>query len=348
MTLPITRVALTPQDELLNPQGGRRMDLPGFDPEFVDFPDYIIRITDWIWHQRDVDLCERYYTDDCLVHTLTGDVTSARDVTRNTRAMMAAFPDRRLEPDNVIWSDEGEDGFYSSHLITSLMTNMGDSEFGPATERKVRVLTIAGCLCRENKIYREWLMRDTSDIVQQLGLDVEALARKQAQNDLDLGSSLIDFHAKRGHLAGISAPKKDALALDPEAVLNAAWKAKPELDGHYFDRCRSFYPGGKDLYSTGQIADFISGIVAALPDLMITVDHICAIPYLDGEQDIAVRFSLSGTHIKDGVYGPASGAPVLIMAACHWRVIHGRIHQEWMVWDDLAVRRQIWTARLLA
>ena len=60
MPLPITRIALTEQAELLNPKGGRRMDLPGFDDEFVDFPDYIIRITDRIWHERQVELCERY------------------------------------------------------------------------------------------------------------------------------------------------------------------------------------------------------------------------------------------------------------------------------------------------
>ncbi|MCU0730571.1 MAG: hypothetical protein MUE84_03185, partial [Hyphomonas sp.] len=28
--------------------------LPGFDPEFVDFPHYIIRITERIWHDRAV------------------------------------------------------------------------------------------------------------------------------------------------------------------------------------------------------------------------------------------------------------------------------------------------------
>ena len=48
--LPITKVATTDLSELLNPVEGQRMALPGFDAEFVDFPDYIIRITDRIWH----------------------------------------------------------------------------------------------------------------------------------------------------------------------------------------------------------------------------------------------------------------------------------------------------------
>jgi hypothetical protein len=64
---------------LLDPQGGQRMILPGFDDEFVDFPDYIIRITDRIWHDRDVELCARYYTDDCLIHTMTGNIIGRPD-----------------------------------------------------------------------------------------------------------------------------------------------------------------------------------------------------------------------------------------------------------------------------
>lgn len=348
MPLPITRIALTEQAELLNPKGGRRMDLPGFDDEFVDFPDYIIRITDRIWHERQVELCERYYTDDCEIHTLTGDIVGAQTVTKNTRAMMNAFPDRRLEPDNVIWSDDGADGFYSSHLITSPMTHLGASEFGPATGRKVRVLTIADCLCRDNKIYKEWLVRDTAGLVEQLGLDLETAARAQAQADLAADHSLIEFHAT--NRMSVSEPQlpveADHLAIDPEHVVNDIWSPSPSVDAHYFDRARGFYPRNKDLYGRHEISAFIGEVFQAIPDLQVSIRHVCAIPYLDGGQDIAVALSMAGTHAGDGIYGEASNAPIYIMAVCHWRVIHGRIHQEWMVWDDLAVRRQIWTARL--
>lgn len=348
MPLAITRVALTDETDLLNPQPGRRMDLPGFDDEFVDFPDYIIRITDRIWHQREVELCERYYTADCLVHTLAGDVIGARAVTENTYAMMAAFPDRRLEPDNVIWSDDGADGFYSSHLITSTMTNEGPSEFGPATGKAARVLTIADCLCRDNKIYKEWLVRDTAGLVSQLGFDPDALARKQAQADLAAGKSLIDFHS--GKRAATYEPQpslaQDTLIIDPTAVIAAILSGGPSLEAQYFDRARGLYPGNADLYGRREIAAFWGDIFEAISDFTMRIEHVNAVPYLDGAQDIAVRLSMAGTHTGDGRYGPASGAPVYIMAACHWRVIHGRIHSEWMVWDDLALRRQIWTARL--
>jgi hypothetical protein len=45
MPAPITMVATTDIQTMMNPGPERRMFLPGFDAEFVDFPHYIIRIT---------------------------------------------------------------------------------------------------------------------------------------------------------------------------------------------------------------------------------------------------------------------------------------------------------------
>ena len=117
---PITHVATTDLADMLDPIPGRRMALPGFDPEFVDFPDYIIRITHWIWHNipgsdgeaapRDVELCRRYYAEDCLIHTQAGDIHGVQAVVDGTNSHLQTFPDRILDADNVIWSDDGVQG----------------------------------------------------------------------------------------------------------------------------------------------------------------------------------------------------------------------------------------------
>jgi len=143
MTLPITQVATTDLSDMLDPQGGRRMDLPGFDAEFVDFPDYIIRITDRIWHDRDVELCAKYYTEDCLIHTLTGQIIGADTVINNTYATMEAFPDRVLDADNVIWSDEGEAGksligFHKTSHEVVMEQKLGHIDRPTSPEKNVR------------------------------------------------------------------------------------------------------------------------------------------------------------------------------------------------------------------
>jgi len=250
MTLPITCVATTDLCEMLAPKGGRRMDLPEFDAEFVDFPDYIIRITDRIWHDRDVELCAKYYTDDCRIHTLTGQIVGAETVIKNTYATMTAFPDRVLDADNVIWSDEGDGVFYSSHLITSKMTNLGPSEFGPPTGNKVRVRTIADCVCLGNKIFEEWLVRDYAAMVLDMGFQVDDIAAKLAKDDMAAGTSLIDFHkTSHGAVMAQALPKIDKPAA-PERQVNAFAQA---MLGHYLT------PAG--LNSLGDVYDFrVSGL----------------------------------------------------------------------------------------
>ncbi|SIN65292.1 Predicted ester cyclase [Parasphingorhabdus marina DSM 22363] len=350
--LPVTIVATSSEQDLLNPQPGRRMDMPGFDEEFVDFPDYIVRITDRIWHQRQVGLCLDYYAPDCTIHTLAGDITGAQTVVDNTHATLAAFPDRRLDPDNVIWSDEGGGSFYSSHLITSPMTNEGDTEFGPATGRKVEVLTIADCLCRENRIVEEWLVRDNGGLVLQLGFDLDEVAEQQAREL----PSLLDWHkSAHGELLAKTIPEPDFPEVperDPhefaEAVFGGLWsKISLQLAANIYDfRAAGDFPGNRHLSRPGQITDFRGQIHAAIPDAQVQIEHVADIAYLGEARDMAIRWSLAGTHKGDGIYGPASEAPVFIMGITHWRVINGQIHREWTVWDDLAVRRQIAEYRL--
>lgn len=348
-TPPVMRVATTDIDAMMAPGPQRRMPLPGFDPEFVDFPHYIIRITERIWHDREVDLCLRWYAEHCAIHTLTGPIRGAQTVVDNTWATLAAFPDRRLDGDNVIWSDEGDGSFLSSHLITSKMTNLGESEFGPATGLPVLVRTIADCLCRDNKVVEEWLVRDNLALVRQLGFDPEAVAARQAAADRAKGDPLIARLAPYRAQAGTG---QDAQPQTPAAAVAVG------LLRHYWDRpdaaaarrCSDFrlnawYPGGDFLYGPDQIAAWQDGVRAALPGARLRIEHIAQVPYLGDAQDVAVRWTLTADHHGQGRYGAATGAPMHILAVSHFRVIDGRVREEVTIWDDLAVRRQVAGAR---
>jgi len=355
MTLPITQVATTDLSDMLDPQGGRRMDLPGFDAEFVDFPDYIIRITDRIWHDRDVELCAKYYTEDCLIHTLTGQIIGADTVINNTYATMEAFPDRVLDADNVIWSDEGEGVFYSSHLITSKMTNLGPSEFGPATGNKVRVRTIADCACKDNKIFEEWLVRDYAAMVIDMGFQVDDIAAKLAAEDIAAGKSLIGFHKtshevvmeqKLGHIDRPTSPEKNVREFAQAMLGNYLTPSGLDKLADVYDfRVSCLYPGKRDFYGHDEVGAFWGDLFAAMPDAEFRLEHVADIPYLGDAQDIAVRWSLAGHHSGGGLYGAPTGAPVYILGVSHWRVMNGRIREDVTVWDDVAVRRQIETVR---
>jgi predicted ester cyclase len=348
MTDPIMMVAVTDIDDMMNPGPERRMDLPGFDPEFVDFPHYIIRITERIWHDREVELCMKWYAEDCAIHTLAGPITGAWTVVDNTWATLAAFPDRRLDGDNVIWSDEGEGRFLSSHLITSKMTNLGDSDFGPATGKRVLVRTIADCLCAENRVIEEWLVRDNLALVRQLGFDPAAVAARQAQADKDAGRSLIATLAPywSAVLDGDSAAPQTPAAQIAAELLRSYWSAPDAAKARSLSdfRLGAWYPGGDYLYGPDQVAEWQDGVRQAIPDARLRIDHIAEVPYLGGASDVAIRWSLSGHHLGAGRYGAASGRPLHILAVSHFRVINGRVREEVTVWDDIAVMRQVASA----
>jgi len=353
MTKPITHVATTDISEMMAPGAERRMDLPGFAEEFVDFPHYIIRITELIWHDRKVERVHDWYTPDCTIHTLSGDIAGAQTVVDNTWATLEAFPDRRLDGDNVIWSDEGDGAFYSSHLITSKMTNEGDSEFGPATGRKIRIQTIAECLCKDNLVIEEWLVRDNLAAAEQLGFDADDIARRQAEADREAGLSLIDFHAgnRTRIAAGDSLEAVDGSATATAiAALQAIWTHRDwsAAEALYDFRVDVTCPGAAHLYGPDQLRDWFAPLHAALSDTRISIEHVAEIPYLGEAKDVAIRWSVAGTHSGDGRYGPATGAPVYILGVSHFRVMIGRIREEVTIWDDLALRRQVETARLTA
>ena len=354
---PITHVATTDITDMMNAGLEQRMNLPGFDKEFVDFPHYIIRITEQIWHERKVDLCLKYYAADSIIHTLAGEVIGAQAVENNTWSTLAAFPDRTLNADNVIWSEETEGTFYSSHLITSKMTNRGESEFGPPTNRKVRILTIADCLCREGKVVEEWLVRDNLALVRQLGFDEKVIVERQVQADRSKRFSLISFHeANRLRVLGASRSSKesrweksDALSVVSHIFSNI-WNEKvfSDLPSLYDYRVDAIYPGGLSLYGHDEIRSLLEELFAAIPDAKVSIEHTAEITYLGSARDVAVRWSLAGTHLGSGRYGAPSGAAIYILGVSHFRVINGRVREERTVWDDLAVLRQIATANKVA
>jgi hypothetical protein len=57
------------------------------------------------------------------------------------------------------------------------------------------------------------------------------------------------------------------------------------------------------------------------------------------------RWSATGTHRGNSLYGPASGCEVQIWGITQHRIEHGRIVQEWMLFNELDLLMQIAAAR---
>ena len=337
------------------PQGQQGTGMAGFDPEFTDIVDYILRITLRIWEGKQVGLCRDYYSEDCPVYTLAGYSEGAEEVTQNTLRTLGAFPDRTLHADNIVWGGDAESGFHSSHLISTHMTNLGPSEFGPATGREATIQVIAHCVCKDNKVVEEWLVRDNYSLAQQLGIDPRAWAEQRAAQPLDPDSTfarwLTGEHARVSAADRESATYPASLQDEPEAFIGAAlkniWNARMVGDGNllYAEDAVMHASARGQISGVTAINRFYMDILSCLPDARVSVDYTCSNAMRDDARYVAARWTLAGTHTGGTLWGEPTGAPLLILGESQYRIVDGKVAEEWLVFDELAVLTQVYRAR---
>lgn len=328
--------------------------MQGFDAEFVDIVDYILRITYRIWEGKQIGLCYDYYSDDCPVYTLAGYTHGSDQVVQNTVNTLAAFPDRTLAADNIIWGGNDKDGFHTSHLINTKMTNLGDSEFGLATGKPGEIKVIAHCVVKNNKVIEEWLVRDNYSLAEQLGFNPEAIAAQFAKQlpeerfskwrDAELTRVPATCHTNRSAQADKQNPEKLVLC-----ALQNIWNARMLGDVFqiYSQNAQLSASANRELKGHDEIVRFYSSFLGTFSELRVSFDYSCQQANKDKGDDIAVRWTMAGKHTGRILFGEPTNAPILVIGESHYTVIGGQIHNECTVFDQLAIMTQIERVRQL-
>ena len=343
----VTQVRHRDINAILVPRSGRTQVLDGFEDCYSDIVHYIAYCTHRIWAEKSVGLIYTHYDPAVTVHTPSGTTHSVDEVVAGTLSMMPAFPDRDSKLLNVAWTGNAKDGFYTSHLGMSKMTNMGPSAYGPATGRVVQIRHIADCQIRDNSIYNEWLVRDNGAIVRQLGLDPHEVARRFADADAarGIGTQAVGLPERT---VGQRLPEPlDLPRRTPEErirhLLHEVWNQRflDRIADAYTPDCLIHTSPGRELLGPGGQLWQVIRMLAAFPDARLTVDHFCDVEETDG-YIAAVRWTLIGTHKGDGMFGPPSGRVVSILGMSHFRFDGDRIAEEWTLFDEIAILRQIY------
>ena len=315
----------------------------GFDPGFRDPTHYILDITERIWEGRGLSLIRDWYAADCPVRTPLAETRDVETVIVGTAATLAAFPDRELLAEDIILAPRSP-GFYSSHRIFSPMTHLGPGSFGPPTGRAVQVRTIADCLCRENRIVEEWLVRDQGAIARQLGLDLQNLALSLLRAGPDGGApgpeALIARWTEPGppHQVGLAPPVAPLLDALYRLWQDGDFQQIPRL----YDRAASVYaPGGEVWTGYRAIEKGWFGWFAALPLGQIRLHHLICRTDPGQPTRVAVRWSYEARHRGAGRFGAASNRPVVLLGLTHWEIVDGRVRRDWTLIDELSVYAQI-------
>lgn len=324
--------------------------LPGFDAEFRNLDDYIRVITDRIWEGGRIDDIHKYYSDPCVVETPSSVSTALEDVVRGTRATLAAFPDRRLLAEDIIQSGDAVGGFLSSHRIISTMTHLGDGAFGAPTGKRIHVRTIADCVCRDNRIIHEWLVRDQAAIALQIGVsprDIAAkwLAASQPQNiKPQQGRAVWQKNAANAPPAGyFSFVSSDAQAqMVANALTEVAYHPDKNMGAStYDDAVHHLGPADTTRYGQMEVTQYWQQLFTTFKVKKFTIEHL-AMQQGNGRADrVALRWRAATEHLGAGAFGVPTNKPVEIMGINHVEFFNGRVLREWVLVDEIALWMQV-------
>ena len=328
-------------------EGPRRQPLNGFEPVYRDIVDYILRCTHRIWEEKNVGVCRTHYSDDCVMHTLAGPSCGKEVVTQNTVGSLASYADRVVLAEDVIWSEDAPGEYYSSHRISSRATHFGDEPLiGRATMRGTGVTTIADCKVVANRIVEEWLVRDNSTALWQVGADPHTIAAAAAAADQDGDQAR---HGWRAEAIAATRTQADVAIEDGHpAVPLAAMLRTAFVDDLYGEAAARLspcvevrWPSRRHGFGRGFWVGCLMQLGNALHDRSFRCEHVAARPLPHGDIAVAIRWSLAGIHMGTGVWGEPSRREMWLLAVSHYRLRGGLIVEDATVFDEVSVLRQI-------
>ena len=328
----------------MNNTQASRSGMRGFDAEFSDLPQYIRVITERIWEGRRTDDIHRYYSDLCIVETPLGVSTSVNEVITGTQATLTMFPDRRLLAEDIIVSGDDQQGYLSSHRIISPMTHLGDGSFGAASGKKVHARTIADCVCKDNRIIHEWLVRDHAAIALAIGttpnaLAVRWLAERGGWNKPAAGPPPEGYVS---HFSSALHAKRYASAIE-----HFARNQQSEFDiaEIYDDAVHQIAPGEAHHYGHDELSAFWRALFAAFAVIEFRVEHLTENVSVERGTRVAMRWRAVARHAALGEFGQSFGTAtarnVEIMGINHAEIVGGRVLREWVLIDEVALWMQV-------
>ena len=318
---------------------------PGFDPRWKDVPDYILGITREIWEERRIADLGHYYAEDLVVRSPASVVVGNRGIVAATQSTLAEFPDRELPGEDVIWcwADPGRTAFLSSHRLLCWATHAGPGVYGAPTGRRLTYRILADCYCAANQVRDEWLVRDQSAILRQLGHDPADWTRGLIAREGGPERCVRPFTPAAdvpGPYRGTGDGSAEGQRLREMLTEIASGDLGAVARG--YDRAAElFYPGHLATHGHDGATGFWLGLRAAFPSAAFAVHHAIGRTDPGLSPRAAIRWSLTGRHDGPGAFGPPSGAAIHVMGITHAEFGPRGLRREWTLIDETAVWKQV-------
>lgn len=324
--------------------------MQGFERQYVNIVDYIVRVTHRIWEERDVGYIYDTYSHDAVVWDDYGMQYGRDKIVADTLHTTNAFGNIRLVADEVIWAGDEVAGFHTSHRAVISGTNTGWSRYAPPTGRAVRFWCLANCVARNNEIFHEHVLYNMGSMLRQMGLDPFETARVMKRRGASAPFPENFAGAEPARLPGQGKPASLTFPTDRgdvagfvAAFFQNVWNRR--MLGEIDRLCAPYVvlqgPTDRTYHGIGQYKAFVLSMLAAFPDLGMTVADVY---WMGSDADglmVSVRWEAQGTHAGPGPYGAPTGRVVRIWGISQWSIRDGRIETDWTLFNEFGLLMQL-------
>ena len=344
------------QAHRIPPYLGISQPLTGFDPEYRNIIDYIVRITYRIWetNEREVEYISDCYSDDSLVYDDYGLQSGNKKIIADTYHTTSAFPDIVLNAEEIIWSGDDQVAFHTSHLTRIIATNTGKSRYGDATGHLINVPVIANCVAKENDIFLEHVLYNTSAMLQQLGIDLwEEVDRLVADPPPGWPRSQKIWDNLRSAVSPIEALSKaePVDGFDPDAFSREIHENVWNGDG---SKLKMAYAPNVDFEGTTNrkfkgteaYRNYIEQFHQTFSNFLLQIDEVYWVGNDNDGYLISTRWSAEGVHSGGSLYRRPTDKKCQIWGLTQWVLRDGIIVKEVQLFNELDLMMQIAKARL--
>ena len=315
----------------------------GFDKKYKDFPDFILKITQQIWEEKDVESISKFYKDDIPVRSPFGITYGNKPVIEATYSTLKEFPNRQLLGEDVIWNGNDDTGYHSSHRILSKGTHLGDGSYGKPSGKNIYYRVIADCACKNNQVYDEWIVRDQGAMVRQLGYSPKEFAQKiiEIEGGIDKAKSLFDSKSDKKSNYKPMSVKPDSVGEKYSTILKNIFLSEYEFKD--YDRCSNiFWPGNKIGHGREDVMRFWNSLKNIFSNIKFSIEHIGYLEEPDKNAKASIRWFLEGKHVNESKeYGKETNSNLFIMGISHVEFGNYGINREWVLFDEVAIWKQI-------
>lgn len=322
----------------------------GFEDRYTDIIDYIVGITEEIWDRKNIGYLHHCYASDIFKMEDAGVFLGRGLVIADTSVVLQSLPDTATFADDCIWAGDDEIGFHTSHRVMLVARNTGPSELGPPTGRRVSYWVIANCVAKDNFIFEEWELSNPGMMMQQLGLDVDQMARSTAALTPATHpfAEYIERIDRFRDAPPADAPAPSSDTFDPDSferfVFHSIWNRRhlQVIDQVYASTIRFHGTTNRELYGRVQVTEYVLSLLGTFPDLALTVDEVY---WMGNDRDgykISTRWSAVGTHLGHALYGPPTGREVFIWGLVQHTVHRGTITDEWSLFNEYHVMQELY------